>query len=61
MEKSAVKWAIHKTGTAQFGYLCSFEEEAEHMLLDMKKDIINMPVDELNRYKVVKVTLIWDE
>lgn len=61
MQKTVTKWAVHKNGTVQFGYLCSFKEEAEQMLRDLKKDIHDMPKAEIDKYHVVKVTVAWDE
>ena len=61
MLHSAVKYAVHKEGTAQFGCLCSFKDEAEQMLADLKKEIARMPKDELSKYHVVEVTLSWNE
>lgn len=61
MQKTTKKWAVHKSGTNQFGYMCSFREEAEQMLEDMKKDILNMPKSEIDRYHVVEVDLVWNE
>ena len=58
---STTKWAVHKAGTNQFGYLCSFKEEAEHMLEDLKKDIINMPKSEIEKYYVVELEITWEE
>ena len=49
------RWAVHKTGTEQLGYLCSFKREAENMLEDLKASIINMSDEEKARYKVVEV------
>ena len=60
-KKTATKWALHKLGTNQFGYMCSFQNEAEQMLDDLKKDVLHMPEKELKKYKVVKIALSWDE
>ena len=60
-KKSTTKWAVHKAGTESFGYLCSFKDEAEHMLGDLHRDVYNMPKEELDKYHVVEVTLSWDE
>lgn len=49
------RWAVHKAGTEQLGYLCSFKSEAEDMLNDLKANIINMPASERDKYKVVEV------
>ena len=53
--KSFTRWAIHKTGTEQLGYLCSFKSEAEDMLRDLHNNLYNMPEAEKARYKVVEV------
>ena len=50
--KSFTRWAVHKTGTEQLGYLCSSKSEAEDMLRDLKA---NMPEAKKARYKVVEV------
>lgn len=49
------RWAVHKTGTEQLGYLCSFKSEAENMLEDLKVNLLNMSDAEKTRYKVVEV------
>lgn len=54
-KKSFTRWAVHKTGTEQLGYLCSFKSEAEDMLRDLKVNLLNMPEAEKARYKVVEV------
>ena len=61
MKKTVTRWAVHKTGTEQLGYLCSFEQEAVDMLNDLKKNILNMPKEEIEKYQVVKVQVTWDE
>ena len=61
MQHTLTKYAVHKEGTTQFGYMCSFKEEAEQMLSDLKKEILQMPRDEVNKYHVVEVTFVWDE
>lgn len=53
--KTFTRWAVHKTGTEQLGYLCSFKSEAEDMLKDLKTNILNMPEAEKARYRVVEV------
>lgn len=60
-KKTITRWAVHKQGTEQLGYLCSFKSEAEHMLEDLKKDVYRMPGSELNRYHVVEVQVSWIE
>ena len=49
------RWAVHKIGTEQLGYLCSFKTEAEDMLRDLKVNLLNMSEAEKARYKVVEV------
>lgn len=61
MQKSVTKWAVHKAGTDNFGYMCSFKDEAEQMLKDLHQDVLNMPENELAKYRVAEVTLTWDE
>ena len=61
MQKIVTRWAVHKKGTEQLGYLCSFEQEAIDMLNDLKNNILNMPKEEVEKYQVVKVQVIWDE
>ena len=61
MQKTVTKWTVHKTGTNSFGYMCSYKDEAEQMLKDLHRDVLNMPKNELDKYKVVEVTLAWDE
>lgn len=53
--KTFTRWAIHKTGTEQLGYLCSFRSEAEDMLKDLKTNLLNMPEAEKAQYQVVEV------
>ena len=60
-KKTITRWAIHKVGTEQLGYLCSFKDEAEHMLEDLKKDIYQVPSLEIEKYKVVEVQVSWIE
>ena len=54
-KKTFTRWAVHKTGTEQLGYLCSFKSEAEDMLRDLKVNLLNMPEPEKDLYKVVEV------
>lgn len=60
-KKTVTRWAVHKDGTEQLGYLCSFKDEAEQMLEDLKKDVKSMPSSELEKYHVVEVTVSWEE
>lgn len=53
--KSFTRWAVHKTGTEQLGYLCSFKSEAEDMLRDLKVNLLTMSEAEKAKYKVVEV------
>ncbi len=55
------RWAVHKSGTEQLGYLCSFKSEAEELLADMRKNILSMPKAQIDRYKVIEVEVTWDE
>lgn len=61
MKKSCKKFAVHKDGTTVFGSLCSYREEAEDLLQDLKKNIINMPEEEKAKFKVIEVELVWNE
>lgn len=61
MQKTITRWAIHKAGTEQLGYLCSFKDEADDMLRDMHKDIITMSEAEKSKYRVVEVKVSWEE
>jgi len=61
MKKHAVKWAVHKAGTEQLGCLCSFREEAEDMLADLHKSILHMPEEDRQKFKVVEVSVSWEE
>lgn len=61
MKKVMTRWAVHKKGTEQLGYLCSFEQEAVDVLNDLKKNILNMSKEEIEKYQVVKVQVTWDE
>jgi len=54
-KKTFTRWAVHKTGTEQLGYLCSFKSEAEDMLRDLKVNLLNMSESEKALYKVVEV------
>ena len=60
-KKTITRWAIHKAGTEQLGYLCSFKDEAERMLEDLKKDIYQASSLEIEKYKVVEVQVSWTE
>ena len=60
-KKTITRWAIHKVGTEQLGYLCSFKDEAERMLKDLKKDICQASSLEIEKYKVVEVQVSWTE
>lgn len=60
-KKTITRWAIHKVGTEQLGYLCSFKDEAERMLEDLKKDIYQASFLEIEKYKVVEVQVSWTE
>lgn len=61
MKKTCTKYAVHKTGTEIFGSLCSYESEALELLDELKKNIISMPEEEKAKFKVVEVTLTWDD
>ena len=61
MKKTCTKYAIHKQGTSIFGSLCSYEDEAQDLLDDLCKNILNMPEEEKSKYHVAKVELSWDE
>ena len=61
MKKTCTKYAVHKDGTEVFGSLCSYESEALELLDDLKKNIISMPEEEKKKFRVVKVSLSWDE
>lgn len=61
MKKTCIKYAVHKTGTKIFGSLCSFKSEALELLDELKKNIISMPEEEKAKFKVVEVTLTWDD
>jgi len=59
--KSTTRWAVHKRGTEQFGYLCSFKSEAEDLLNDLFKNAYTMSEKEKSKYCVAEVTVTWDE
>lgn len=61
MKKSCIKYAVHKLGTNIFGSLCSYEDEANDLLQDLKMNIVNMPEDEKAKYVVAKVEVSWNE
>ena len=61
MKKSCKKYAVHKLGSEIFGSLCSFREEAEDLLQDLQKNIINMPKSEKDKFKVIELELTWNE
>jgi len=61
MKKTCIKYAVHKTGSEIFGSLCSYKSEALELLDELKKNIISMPEEEKAEFKVVEVTLIWDD
>ena len=50
------RWAVHKIGTEQLGYLCSSKVEAEELLAELKSDsFANLSEKEKAEYKVVEV------
>lgn len=61
MKHSCIKYAVHKEGTNIFGSLCTYESEAQDLLNDLKTNIINMPEEEKEKFKVAKVELVWYE
>ena len=61
MKKTVTRWAIHKVGTEQLGYLCSYKQEAVDMLDDLRKNIVSMPKEDIEKYKVVEVQVTWNE
>lgn len=61
MKKTVTRWAVHKQGTEQLGYLCSYRQEAIDMLDDLHKNIVSMPKEEIEKYRVVEVQVSWDE
>ena len=60
-KKTVTRWAVHKLGTEQLGYLCSFKDEAEKLLEDLKKDVLRAPTLGLDKYTVVEVQVSWEE
>lgn len=60
-KKTVTRWAVHKSGTDQLGYLCSFKDEAERMLEDLKKDVYQTSSIDLDKYRVVEVQVSWLE
>lgn len=52
-KKTIVRWAIHKVGSEQFGYLCESEAEAKAMLADC--------AEPSNVYAVRQVEVSWCE
>ena len=60
-KKTITRWAVHKEGTEQLGYLCSFKDEAERMLADLKKDILRTATLDIDKYKVIEVQVSWTE
>jgi len=61
MQKTITRWAIHKIGTEQFGYLCSFKKDAEDMLRDLNTNNYTMVDKEKSKYRVVEVKVSWEE
>ena len=61
LRKTITRWAVHKSGTDQLGYLCSFKDEAEKMLEDLKKDVYQTSSIDLDKYHVVEVQVSWIE
>lgn len=59
--KSTTRWAVHKRGTEQFGYLCSFKSEAEDLLNDLFSNAYTMSEKEKAKYCVAEVTITWDD
>lgn len=61
MKKTVKRFAVHKRGTEQLGYLCSFKDEAQALLADLKNNIFSMPQTDLEKYQVVEVEVSWEE
>lgn len=59
--KSTTRWAVHKRGTEQFGYLCSFKSEAEDLLNELFKNFYTMSEEEKLKHCVAEVTITWDD
>lgn len=58
---SLKRWCVHKIGTGQLGVLCSFKEEAEDLLRNLKSDLIRMAPEEKAKYVVVEVEVKFQE
>lgn len=59
MTKTAIRWAIHKLGTEQFGILQNSREEAEAKLAELKKSIASKR--QQAKYEVSELKLEWTE
>lgn len=57
------RWAVHKRGTEQLGYLCFSKKEAELVLKELKDGIsnTNMQDNEKAEYQVVEVKVQFTE
>ena len=60
-KKTIVRWAIHKLGTEQLGYLWPTKADAEKKLEELKKDISHLPLEEQDKHVVVEVQVSWEE
>ena len=58
MKKKLTRWALHREGTTQLGYLCKTKQDADQMLEDLSK--AGVAAEEAQHYKVVEVEVSFD-
>ena len=58
-KQTAIRWAMHKKGTDQFGYMCLKKEDAEYILANFRTDAQDSKA--FDNYDVVQVELSWME
>ena len=60
-QKTLTRWAVHKLGTEQIGYLYADKDEAERILSSLKHDMAQASNADMSAYIVVEVQLSWSE
>ncbi len=60
MQHCTTRWAVHKAGTAQLGYLCSSKSIAESMLEDIRSSSA-LSSESKAKYNVIEVQVTWSE
>ena len=58
MQKTITRWAVHKIGTEQIGYLYSSKAEADELLSGLMD---GMKPSTKKKYAVIEVQVAWNE